>query len=80
MKDSTPNPPTPPASAADDYSDIIHLSRPISKTHPRMDKKSRAAQFAPYATLTGHHDLIAQEEHLASEQTDLDHEITIEPE
>ncbi len=46
----------------DDYSDIINLPRPISKTRPRMDRNSRAAQFAPYAALVGHRDIIAQKE------------------
>lgn len=63
----------------DDYSDIIHLPRPVSKTHPRMDQKSRAAQFAPYAALVGHRDLISAEENLATDLTDPDHTITTEP-
>lgn len=63
---------------SDDYSDIINLPRPISKTRPRMDKKSRAAQFAPYAALVGHRDIIAGEEQVADAKTNIDHEITIE--
>lgn len=61
-----------------DYSDIINLPRPISKTRPHMDKKSRAAQFAPYAALVGHRDIITGEEQVASAKTNIDHEITIE--
>ena len=36
------------------YEDIIHLPHPISKRHPQMGTKERAAQFAPFAALTGH--------------------------
>ncbi len=62
----------------DDYSDIISLPRPISKTRPRMDRNSRAAQFAPYAALVGHRDITANEENLAATKTNLDRDITIE--
>ncbi len=63
---------------SNDYADIINLPRPISKTRPRMDKNSRAAQFAPYAALVGHRDIISQNEQLATERTNLDQEITTE--
>ncbi len=36
-----------------DYSDIIDLKRPVSKKHPPMSLEARAAQFAPFAALTG---------------------------
>lgn len=36
------------------YDDIIHLPHPVSKTHPQMSLYDRAAQFAPFAALTGH--------------------------
>jgi len=70
------NPKTP--AKLDDYSDIINLPRPVSKTHPRMDKKSRAAQFAPYAALVGHRDIIASEEQIAFAKNDIDHEVITE--
>ena len=37
----------------DDYSDIIGLEHPTSRKHPRMAAEMRAAQFAPFAALTG---------------------------
>ena len=36
------------------YDDIINLSHPTSKKHPRMSLYARAAQFSPFAALTGH--------------------------
>ena len=36
-----------------DYEDIIHLEHHTSDTHPRMSMSARAAQFAPFAPLTG---------------------------
>ena len=35
------------------YDDIIDLPHPTSKRHPRMSLADRAAQFAPFAALTG---------------------------
>ena len=36
------------------YDDIINLPHPTSKKHPRMSLYARAAQFSPFAALTGH--------------------------
>lgn len=36
------------------YDDIIDLPNPTSKRHPRMSLYARAAQFSPFAALTGH--------------------------
>lgn len=36
------------------YDDIINLPHPVSKKHPRMSLHDRAAQFAPFAALTGY--------------------------
>lgn len=44
----------------DDYRDILHLSRPEIKGHPKMDALSRAAQFSPFAALTGFDDVIEE--------------------
>ena len=35
------------------YEDIIHLSRPETKRHGKMPLLDRAAQFSPFAALTG---------------------------
>ena len=36
------------------YDDIIDLPHPTSAKHPRMSMSNRAAQFSPFAALTGH--------------------------
>ncbi len=36
------------------YDDIINLPHPTSAKHPRMPLSDRAAQFAPFAALSGH--------------------------
>ncbi len=36
------------------YDDIINLPHPSSAKHPRMPMSDRAAQFSPFAALTGH--------------------------
>ena len=36
------------------YKDIIYEKRPTSLKHPPMSIEHRAAQFAPFAALTGH--------------------------
>ncbi len=43
-----------------DYSDIIDLPHHISTEHPQMKIGDRAAQFAPFAALTGHNDAIEE--------------------
>ena len=35
------------------YAHIVNLPHPVSSTRPRMSQSRRAAQFAPFAALTG---------------------------
>ena len=42
------------------YADLLRRQRPISLRHPPMPRISRAAQFAPFAALTGHGDAVAE--------------------
>lgn len=54
------------------YDDIIHLPHHISKIHPPMPIQDRAAQFAPFAALTGHHDAVKETARLTEERIELD--------
>ena len=49
------------------YDDIIDLPHPVSKTHPQMSLWDRAAQFAPFAALTGHGAAIRETARLTEE-------------
>lgn len=42
------------------YEDIIHLPHHVSKTRPQMSIENRAAQFAPFAALTGYESVIKE--------------------
>ena len=42
------------------YDDIINLPHHVSDYHKPMPMENRAAQFAPFATLSGHNDAIAE--------------------
>ena len=59
------------------YADMLDLPRP-TQHHAAMSTAARAAQFAPYATLTGHQDIVRQDEQTAAAKVDLDQEVTIE--
>ncbi len=54
------------------YDDIIYLSRPVSLKHPPMDINNRAAQFSPFAALTGHSAAIEETARLTSQWLDMD--------
>lgn len=55
-----------------DYSDIINQPHHVSKVHPTMTMYERAAQFAPFAALTGHKDAIKETERLTTNKKILD--------
>ena len=44
-----------PEDLNDNYDDIINLPHHVSKQHQPMSMMSRAAQFAPFAAVSGHH-------------------------
>lgn len=54
------------------YMDIIEHEHHVSTRHPRMSAMERAAQFAPFAALTGFDAVIAQ----TDKQHDVDSEIS----
>ena len=53
------------------YDDLLHLPRPKS-THPPMPAENRAAQFSPFAALTGYEACIMEEARLTDTKPDLD--------
>ena len=56
------------------YDDIIDLPHYEPKKHPRMSMQSRAAQFSPFAALTGYGDEIKETGRLTSARSDLEEE------
>ena len=42
------------------YDDIIHLPHHVSKVHPQMSLRDRAAQFSPFAALVGYEDTVEE--------------------
>jgi len=50
------------------YRDIIELPHPTSKHHTQMASVDRAAQFSPFAALTGHSDVIDETARLTDER------------
>jgi len=52
------------------YADIIDLPHHQSNTRPKMSNYDRAAQFSPFAALTGHADSIKETARLTDEYTE----------
>ena len=57
---------------SDKYKDIINLPHHQSKRRPRMSMIDRAAQFSPFAALTGHNDAIIETARLTDREIELD--------
>lgn len=55
-----------------EYDDIINLPHHVSRKHPQMSTHDRAAQFAPFAALTGHGEAIAETARLTDRKIELD--------
>ncbi len=56
------------------YDDIINLPHPNSAKHPRMSMIDRAAQFSPFAALTGHGAAIEETARLTDRRIELTEE------
>ena len=61
-------------SCAEQYKDIIDIPHHVSKTRPQMPMSDRAAQFAPFAALTGYDAAIKETGRLTDERIELDEE------
>ena len=56
------------------YDEIINLPHHVSKTRPQMPMSDRAAQFAPFAALTGYDSAIKETGRLTDEKIEMDEE------
>lgn len=57
------------------YDDIINRPHPTSKKHPRMALTDRAAQFSPFAALTGYEKALEETKELAIERVENEVEV-----
>ena len=55
-----------------EYDDIINLPYQKSTKHPHMDLYDRAAQFSPFAALTGFEDAIEETGRIREERVNLE--------
>ena len=54
------------------YDDIIHLPHHVSKVHPHMPLRDRAAQFSPFAALVGYEEVVAEAARRTTAKRELD--------
>lgn len=54
------------------YDDMIGLPHPVSAKHPQMPVSDRAAQFSPFAALTGYEAVIREAARLTDTAVELD--------
>lgn len=54
------------------YNNIINLPHHVSSTHPHMSMIDRAAQFSPFAALTGYDAAVKETARLTEQQIELD--------
>lgn len=55
-----------------EYDDIIHLPHHLSRIHPQMSMEDRAAQFSPFAALTGYEAAVKETARLTDDREELD--------
>lgn len=60
------------------YDDIIDLPHPTSKKHPRMSRQNRAAQFSPFAALTGYDAAIRETARITEDRRELSEDAVVE--
>ena len=54
------------------YDDIINLPHHVSERHPQLSKDSYAAQFSPFAALTGYDGIVEEIARVTDERIELD--------
>ena len=52
----------------ENYNDIINMPHHVSTKHPKLSMEQRAAQFAPFAALTGYEDAINKKEQFIEDE------------
>lgn len=60
------------------YDDIIDLPHPTCKKHPRMSRQNRAAQFSPFAALTGYDAAIRETARITEDRRELSEDAAVE--
>lgn len=58
----------------ENYDDIINMPHHVSEKHPRLSMEQRAAQFAPFAALTGYSDAVKETARVTEDRIELDDE------
>jgi len=53
------------------YDDILNLPHPVSAVHPQMPLSGRAAQFSPFAALTGYEEAVQETARLTESRPEL---------
>lgn len=53
------------------YRAILTMERPVSRSHPPLSMQHRAAQFSPFAALTGYDEAVKEAGRLTSERVEL---------
>lgn len=59
------------------YDDIINLPHHVSESHPKMSQHDRAAQFSPFAALTGYDDAVRETARLTGSRIELDDAVLV---
>ena len=57
------------------YDNIINMPHHVSKKHPQMSIEARAAQFAPFAALTGYDDEVKETARLTDKRIEKGEEL-----
>jgi len=60
------------------YDDIINHPHHVSRNHPQMSMHDRAAQFSPFAALTGYEDAVGETARLTEQRRELDEQESAE--
>ena len=56
----------------DKYKDMLELPYPRESRHPRMSRHNRAAQFSPFAALTGYEEAVEETARWTAQEAELD--------